>query len=70
MYTFKMDIYIYKIIIKQSEKIVQTKIKSQKLKKKKKIQHLGKNAIDTSTNFVVWKQSRIWLRIISNPFIS
>lgn len=36
MYTFKMDIYIYKIIKKQSEKIVQTKIKSQKLKKKKK----------------------------------
>lgn len=36
MYTFKMDIYIYKIIKKQSEKIVQTKIKSQKLKKRKK----------------------------------
>lgn len=44
MYTFKMDStfyilqkYVYKIIIKQSKQIVQTKIKSQKLKKKKKI---------------------------------
>lgn len=33
-----------KIIIKQSKQIVRTKIKRQKLKKKKKIQHLGKNA--------------------------
>lgn len=54
MYTSKMWFYILyigknmiKIIIKQSKQIVQTKTKSQKLKKKtnqKKIQHFGKNA--------------------------
>lgn len=62
-----------KIIIKQSKQIVQTKIKSQKLKKKtnkKKNTTSQQKCKIASTNFVVCKQSRIWLRIISNPFIS
>lgn len=80
MYTSKMWFYILyigknmiKIIIKQSKQIVQTKTKSQKLKKENKQK---KNTTSrqkckiASTNFVVCKQSRIWLRIISNPFIS
>lgn len=64
-----------KIIIKQSKQIETNKNWKPKIKEKEKKKKTEKNTASrqeckiASTNFVVCKQSRIWLRIISNPFV-